>query len=39
MNNRESCYVCDYFYEKSEMHTGEIDGYPVILCPECAEKL
>jgi hypothetical protein len=38
MNNRESCYGCDYFYELAELYAGQVDGYAVKLCQECKEK-
>lgn len=38
MSERESCYGCDYFYEKNEMYTAELDGETFLICPDCAEK-
>jgi hypothetical protein len=38
MNNRESCYGCDCFYDPAELCAGQVDGYAVKLCPDCAEK-
>lgn len=38
MSERESCYGCDYFYEKSEMYLMEIEDLSVLVCAGCAEK-
>lgn len=36
MSERESCYSCDYFYEKSEMYLMQLEDLTVMICPECA---
>jgi hypothetical protein len=39
MIERESCYGCDRFYDPAELVAGQIDGYAVKVCEDCAEKL
>jgi hypothetical protein len=38
MIEKESCYGCDKFFPKGELVAGQIDGYAVRVCEDCAEK-
>ena len=36
MNNRETCYGCDYFFNVAELQDSHVEGYAIKLCTECA---